>query len=61
MFHNLTTEPPIGKWFTFLSMTRGSVRMKSSDQKLPVYQTSPLSKIEELSHSCRADFQVPIP
>jgi hypothetical protein len=48
IFHHLLSEPPIGQWFEFSGLTRGSLKNPSLPEKIRVFQTNSASRVQSI-------------
>jgi hypothetical protein len=48
IFHHLLSEPPIGQWFEFSGLTRGSLKNPSLPEKIRVFQTNAASRVQSI-------------
>ena len=46
VFHNTSLDPPVGRWFEFSALAKGSLNLQSQPQKIRVFQTTPHSRAE---------------
>jgi len=46
VFHKLGSDPPIGRWFEFILVLRGSLKIQM--EKIRVFQTNSKSRVETI-------------